>query len=64
MFLGFKKIKSRSSDKIHLSTNGWRTVCGLPVKDTWVEESSVEDDDSVCKNCRSSVLNKGANADD
>lgn len=59
MFIGFKKVKSKDSDTVHLSTDGLNTVCGSQVKKDWEQQKEISEDDAVCKRCRRSVIIKG-----
>jgi len=66
MFVGFDKIQKQSSKVVHLSTNGWSTICGLPVKDndknhfeSLGNSHELDEDEHICKNCRSSIIKKG-----
>lgn len=59
MFTGFKKVKSKSSNTVHLSSNGWSTICGVSINNEWNEQGEISDDESICKNCRYSIIKKG-----
>lgn len=62
MYIGFKKIKkSESSEVIHLSHNNFSTLCGKSVKEDWnkCDDDNLDKND-ICKNCRRSILSKGA----
>lgn len=64
MFLGFNKLKKKGKDIIHLSNNGWSTVCGLSLSGKNGEDyvsignRDFKEDENICQNCRQSVLAK------